>query len=166
MGRLFVLGLFAFLLMGMFQSCGPVPDKGYPCCSKPTASSDPAFDRYVNEFEYYSKRNAKDIPIYFSTKLPSNIAGLCHYYRIGKGPIIWGYVEIDKANWLATTEYQRINLIFHELGHCVLGRDHMPWGDYMMACPSSFMYRAVLSTECIENNYENYLHELFPEWVK
>ena len=152
-------------LLGFFQSCGPIPDKEFPCCTKPMIPTDPTFEPYRAEFEYYSKANTDLIPMYFAD-LKETTVGLCHYFRVGSGPIRWGYIEIDRSFWNRASKYQKINLIFHELGHCVLGRDHAPWGNSMMACPSSLMYDSILSTECIENNYYNYIEELFPLWDK
>lgn len=152
------------LLLGMFQSCGPILDDNQPtCCRTPTAPSDSAFTNYIGEFEYYHGKKTSQIPVYFGD-LKEGIAGVCHYFRIGSGPIRWGYVEIDREYWGVISEFQKINLIFHELGHCVLGRDHVPFGNSVMMCPTSMMYDTVLSTQCMENNYQQYLQEMFPNF--
>jgi hypothetical protein len=59
------------------------------------------------------------------------------------------------------SEYQKINLIFHELGHCVLNRDHVP-SDSVRLCPTSFMYDTVMGTGCIKDHYDEYIKEMFP----
>jgi hypothetical protein len=163
--RISILLFITSLVIGFFQSCSPLTDNEYACCTRPNKPSDPAFQSYVDEFKYYDNVKSIDVPVYFAN-LPTGEAGVCHYFRIGNGPIRWGYVEIDQTYWGEISEYQKINLIFHELGHCVLGRDHEPWGNSVMMCPSSFMYYMVLSTECIQNNYDAYIQEMFPSWVK
>jgi len=55
-------------------------------------------------------------------ELSDSVAGLCHY----ETPI---RIEIDKSYWTAVGQKQgsellRENLIFHELGHGILGRKH------------------------------------------
>jgi hypothetical protein len=162
--NLAILLFLVSVLLGMFQSCGPLmPDNKPTCCMRPTAPSDPTFKPYVDEFLYYQQKKSTSIPVYFADLEPG-IAGVCHYFRVGSGPIRWGYIEIDKEYWGYISEFQKINLIFHELGHCVLGRDHVPWGNSVMMCPQSMMYDTVLSTQCMEDNYQAYLEEMFPNF--
>lgn len=159
----YAIVFFVFVtLVSMFQSCGKISDDTKPaCCFKPIVPSDPEFSNYIIEFEHYSRVNTSATPIYFAD-LKEGIAGLCHYFRIGAGPIRWGYIEIDRSYWQVISEYQRINLIFHELGHCVLGRDHTPAPQAPLECPTSFMHSSVMSTYCIEKNYSSYIEEMFP----
>jgi len=54
------------------------------------------------------------VDIYFS-KLDSEIAGLCVYH--------FGII-INEELWQKYGPFQRLELMYHELGHCVLDYDH------------------------------------------
>ena len=87
------------------------------------------FENYVIRFEEEaSKRNlpinlhSQGLIIEFAN-LKDNQAGLCHY----ENPI---RIEVDKTYWQAISSTQgadlmKENLIFHELGHGILKRDHI-----------------------------------------
>jgi hypothetical protein len=79
---------------------------------------DPAFVPYVKMFEEEALKHGKAI------KVQSNIV----FGDPGKGHngyCYWGNVTIDKTQWDSYgREAEKITLIFHELGHCELGRLH------------------------------------------
>lgn len=153
-----------FFLIGLTQSCRPFsPSENELCCEKADLLSDTTFYPYKERFEFYSGVDVRSFPIHFAN-LRSGIAGVCYYVGFFNGFVQWKYIEIDKKYWGVISEYQRINLIFHELGHCVLGRDHVSWKDFVTKCPSSLMYESVIDTECIKDNYDAYLKEMFPNW--
>ena len=155
-----VLFIYWIALITTFQSCGIIHRDFRPAEHKPNQQTNPEFYPYIQEFESYSKLNTSQVPISFAN-LEGNTAGVCHYFRMGEGPIRWGYIEIDEPNWKLMSQNQKVNLIFHELGHCVLGRDHTPKNS-VEACPSSFMDDTILSNYCLELHYKDYLHEMFP----
>jgi len=153
--------VLSFTTLSLFQSCGPISDR-HRCCDTPTAPSDSAFTNYIADFEYYYGKDTSTRPIYFGD-LPRNQAGVCHYFRVLSGPILWGYIEVDREYWQVLSEYQKINLIFHELGHCVLGREHTP-SNSVTVCPISMMDDTVTDTQCLEDNFQAYLEEMFPNF--
>lgn len=74
---------------------------------------------YVSKFEQLCGVHVR-VPITIKEKLEnSNWAGVCYFGRNGKR-----WIEISQKYWNLYDEYGREELIFHELGHCVLGRDH------------------------------------------
>jgi len=161
------VGIFVFItsmLVSMFQSCGPIGDF-VPAHTRQNTVTNPEFQLYINEFEGYSGLDTRAVPISFAD-LPGDEAGVCHYFRVGAGPIRWGYIEIDEPYWKTISEQQRINLIFHELGHCVLGRDHVIPTNSVEMCPKSFMHPSVIDTHCLMHNYNDYIKEMFPLWAK
>lgn len=159
----FISLLLLVTLSNWAQNCSKLAEDAKPaCCIAPNVLSDPTFDNYVEEYEGYSALKAGHVPIYFAD-LKENVAGVCHYFRIGKGPIRWGYVEIDQEYWQEMSEKQKANLIFHELGHCIEGREHVPWLS-PNECPSSFMNKAVISNYCLNKYYDNYMKEMFFKW--
>ena len=94
-------------------------------------------------------------------------------------------VDISREWWADNvSQSKRIELVFHELGHCVLRRGHTqkPTGSSWMAfwerigfkigmfeekgllpdkCPASFMHPYTFSEECINRHFNYYIEELF-----
>lgn len=73
------------------------------------------------------------------------------------------HIFISQAHWNNLTELGRENLIFHELGHCILNRDHV---DRLVEengemYPVSVMFPTTLSDELYEKHRDYYLRELF-----
>lgn len=150
--------ILSFFLV-FFQNCArPFDVEGNP--TSPITSTDPEFIPYIQDFEYYYGQDVS-IPIGFGDE-KEGIAGTCHY-RWDHGRIVGDFIMVDRGYWPKMTFIQQKNLIFHELGHCVLGRDHVPWNNGVMACPSSFMYEAVMSDYCLQTNWDLYIKEMFGE---
>lgn len=63
-------------------------------------------------------------------------------------------IRISKKDWNGYCVEQRRGLIFHELGHCVLGRSHTD-------IELSFMYPAMRSCEFYMNNMQTLDQEMF-----
>lgn len=58
------------------------------------------------------------IPIGF-TDLPDDTVGLCTRWSNG-----YRQIQVDRAYWDYISENEKRSLIFHELGHCDLNRNH------------------------------------------
>jgi len=153
----------SFVMTVAFQTCAPRGD-GWKA-TKPRFKTDPAFLPYIEEFEYYSKINTRAVPIRFFHRIFGNTAGVCRFFMI-KDLVIDAYIEIDQGTWESITELQKINLIFHEFGHCIMGRQHIVITNYVETCPPSFMYDTVLSEVCLETHYNDYIKEMFPLWTE
>lgn len=88
-----------------------------------------------------------------------NTIGLCVYNEIGINRVI-----ILRSFWEAAEDTARWVVVFHELGHCELGREHR---DIMESdgCPVSLMRWEISSTtRCIESGErttDDYERELF-----
>lgn len=154
----FILSLTALLL----ASCGDPHEYNV----------DPVFANYVQRFELEASKRGKDYKLQTEgliiefAKLKNDQAGLCHY----ENPI---RIEIDSIYWkkissVAGADYMKEDLIFHELGHGILGRKHLntilengDWksmmcgGDKVDNRPWNINYRRM------RRNY--YLDELFNE---
>jgi hypothetical protein len=84
-------------------------------------SSNPTFDSYIAHYLSIKGRKVDyDAVINFKSLEPGK-AGICIKYSTGQREI-----QIDPTYWnLPTTSLnEHISLIFHELGHCDLNRDH------------------------------------------
>lgn len=79
------------------------------------------FNSYMRNFVEAGRSVGVDVDlsgvnIMFLWELPHDAAGLCHTST--------KTVVILKPYWDKINESERETLIFHELGHCVLGKDH------------------------------------------
>ena len=110
---------------------------------------DPEFSVYVERFEAYHKEDV-NINIKFSD-IKDGYVGMCYPYS--------NLIEIDREFWDAQPDSTKEAAIFHELGHCVLGRDHVPDLDDT-GCPVSLMYYE-LRPVCYQLFREKYIKELF-----
>ncbi len=98
------------------------------CCAKDPLRELPAFKDVDPRIEAYYERFYKETGMYpvgitagFSD-LETNIAGEC----VTNGP--FREIIIDNQYWLDIGDYDglREQLVYHELGHCLLGLDHLP----------------------------------------
>jgi hypothetical protein len=72
-------------------------------------------------------------------------------------------ITIRESYWRNITDAAREQLMFHELGHCLLNRDHradlLKYGFYSL--PVSVMYPSMFSDTLYSPNRAYYLRELF-----
>lgn len=135
------------LILSLIASaCGPVPK-----------SLDKQFLIYTQRF--YSHTNIiPDVPIKFANL--GDYAGVCYVYSTGEREI-----EIDTFFWNESSDLAKEELIFHELGHCVLNRDHdstlVKTDDYEYKIPNSIMYPYAFGYADFYNRYhQHYMDEL------
>lgn len=100
----------------------------------------PEFQEYFDKFQLEYGRKIEDISIQFgdvsthcSTLDHAKLYGCC-YFKDGETPLI----TIDQSEWVRRSfqvnglEINYEQLIYHELGHCVLGRSHVETRDSLM----------------------------------
>ncbi|NCB68364.1 MAG: hypothetical protein EOM47_05890 [Bacteroidia bacterium] len=131
---------------------------------------DPEFEPYVTLFTaeaalrgYHFNFEQTGLIIEFAD-LKDNKAGLCHFEK----PI---RIEIDKSYWKAIGEYPggnllREHLIFHEMGHGILDRDHLnqllPNGDWKsLMCGGERVDGKSWNINYADERRTYYLQELF-----
>lgn len=144
------------------------------------------FKPYVQEFKYKSKGLISDFDLNGLTigfrdyDKDSPTVGTCW-------PAPWfREIDISRKWWNKhKSQFEREQLIFHELGHCILYRHHTQpttkenfWGwlertafdlgifkksstHLSDGCPSSYMHKYTLSEKCITRHYKYYNKELF-----
>lgn len=106
--------------------------------------------------------------------------GLCWWLPLGPNR-----VEIDKLFWEYGSSVSKKALIYHELGHCVCNRDHVPpnsakWlTDFLDSlqirhvravelpdgCPKSLMNPVMPDDACLQRHWGLYKDELFKTCV-
>lgn len=102
--------------------------------------------------------NSTDLTAKIAEIDEANVAGMCSY-----GGHVGHDIVIDKGFWNSTNSiYYREMVVFHELGHCVLGRQHLETAFADNTC-KSIMRSGV---EDCHDNYNAttrayYLDELF-----
>lgn len=106
-----------------------------------------------------------------------NTVGVCH-------PFIME-IDISASWWRQTTSpMEKMELVFHELGHCILRRGHTyrpVQGDFRAwledvgfklgifqekhylsdGCPASFMHPQMMGEHCVNKHFYYYIEELF-----
>lgn len=94
----------------------------------------PYFDRFINE------AGNRGIDVAYATSqvearvgeiTQPNVIGQCSWDQTHQHSIV-----VDQDYWRGANDLQREFLIFHELGHCVLGRDHVDNSDAQGNCVS------------------------------
>jgi hypothetical protein len=89
-------------------------------CSLVRARYEPGLAVHISEFEKHCKCKIT-IPIYFLKIKKESTIGLCYGF---KQFWLFRYIVLDSEYWDQADTYERESLLFHELGHCVLDKDH------------------------------------------
>ena len=146
--------LFACCLL--FFSCSYIEED--------TAPDTDSLDYYLEQFEREAaKRNLSihlqnlNLITRISEIDDEGVAGLCHYSSTRPNQII-----IDKSFWSSASSMIREMVVFHELGHCVLGRGHRE-SHYSDGRCVSIMQSGLGSCYLLYNDVHRdaYINELF-----
>lgn len=120
------------------------------------------FQRYVTQFENESiarghPTRVHDLIIEFGD-LPPNKNGNCR-----TSSVLTPKITINRAVWPMLDEPRREALLFHEIGHCILGRPHDDAEVVLggRSRPESVMATYLLDSNVYQANREAYLNELF-----
>ena len=151
--------LLIFLVaMISLAACGsddpPLPKVG----PEGTYKIDPAFIPYLDQFLLLYKKPVTSLIMAFDTdtfKLEKDSVGVCHR-ETQKAPLI----AIKRSFWVKATPTTKENLIFHELGHCILNRPHDD-RRFTDDRPVSLMNSRLLLDLEYSNNKTYYWNELF-----
>lgn len=143
-------GILALFLV---TSCGKKQDDEI---IKGGSSSEKDFQIYLETFEEKMHLAGVDAPMnevtaVFADSLPNNAIGTCQT-KIKK-------ITISREYWEAVSEAHREQLMYHELGHCVLGRGHL--NDYVGDKPVSIMNAFHFPSVVYAENYGDLMNELF-----
>ncbi len=123
---------------------------------------DVEFKPYVELFRTYHVLHDKDYFYQISTDInfgyiaqPSTESTILAFCMIGQN-----YVIVDESHWHKASELQKEQLVFHELGHCELGRHH---DDDVLSdgIQVSLMNQYQLPENVYKFYREQYIYELF-----
>ena len=137
-----------------------------------------AFGQYLARFEEVGRAFTKnpefqigDIPVCFGDTENPRFDGVCFSYASGKKEIVikkswWDQHSAQDENGKEDYSLIRESLIFHELGHCRLGRKHdetllpIPEGA-QIEIKKSMMSHNIVSAEHYRKYKNGYWEELF-----
>lgn len=132
-------------------------------CGKPTLDTG-QFQSYVDKFQTEAARfghpiTVNDLVILFD-HLTGEEFGLCET-GAGMTPTI----HLDEPGWNQADDATRESLLFHELGHCVLGQSHRndtaAVDGSSGAIPTSIMNATIVDGDTYEAHRDYYLREYF-----
>lgn len=141
-------------------------------CAQPLSQQDPDSDpqlmAFIEQFESLTGKNF-DGKTYFTTteelkEFGVGVLAVCTKYLGGKKEIY-----IDENFWEQSDDSFKEELIFHELGHCVLNRDHddrlvgMNIENTVYIIPKTIMYPYVFGGIIYEKFHDYYTRELVDE---
>jgi len=118
----------------------------------------------IFEEHFYSIYGGKRFTgsIYFANNINPYI-GMCSYYYNYDG--VYNTIRINPDYWYNISQYQKEQLMFHELAHCIYKLQHdttivtLRTYNNKMKCPKSIMYPILFDT-CYNNYRTYYLEEL------
>lgn len=154
---------FALISVLFIVSCGkPLPDfKKDQGGGREFNTTNPIFKEYIGRFENSYGSKISDIPLNLKT-LPSGIAGYCIEYSSGTKEIVF-----DSTYWSGITDLEKEELVFHELGHCQLNKDHkdgfidLNGNNCKSSIMNSFVFTEYEVNTCYITNHDYYIDELF-----
>lgn len=162
--------LFA-LLLATFNSCGlplhrdlVVKNKGEV---RQFNSSNPVFANIVTQFEQAGRQysgnpnyTVGDVPVNFGDTENESFEGVCFSYPDGTTEVI-----IRESWWNSASQALKESLLFHELGHCALGRDHTNETIDVngVSWKASMMNSVIVNSGQYNSHRAGYLSELFTQ---
>lgn len=92
--------------------------------------------------------------IIFMSQYSQNVAGSCNY--------LTNTIEVNPNSWYnyERTSKERINLLFHELGHCMCGLQHDD-STRDDNCPDNLMFPALITKKCLDKYFHEYTKDLY-----
>lgn len=166
-----ILGLLSILII--LSSCG-VPfgkdlKRGNRGETRQFSTTNPQFSELIKEFEKDGKEYKSDssfvkgdVPVNFGDTEDEQFDGVCIIYSNGEREVL-----IKESWWKHASDTQKKLLVYHELGHCSLDRDH----DESTVDINGHHYKLSIMNPIIPSTYSfiddarktGYLDELFNE---
>ena len=119
------------------------------------ADTNPIFAPLIKSFESELGLTVK-VPIVLK-RIEQKYAGVCLVYSNG-----YREIQINSDYWYSYTPEQKEQLVYHELGHCVLNKEHD--NTLRENCPNSIMRSYMFNTyeinECYLPEHNHYMENL------
>jgi hypothetical protein len=120
-------------------------------CGKSPSYVQPEVQEYVSRFEQAAASEGVHVDssaliiTLQDTGFSNNEQGICYFDRVT--------VTLNKKFWATAMDADKELLVFHELGHCLLGRQHIK--------AQSIMQASLPMTSMFMDYKASYVHELF-----
>lgn len=110
-------------------------------CAPKIGTVDPAVVPVVKQFKIEAANRGKTVPVdhlditlvdgFSDTRLDVNTVGVCY-------DGVENRIELLRSYWIKAASMDRELLLFHELGHCAMGKEHLdcPGGSNHIMCPT------------------------------
>ena len=165
-----LLPLISLILLAIItSSCGmPIIGKHVEKksgTSRLFSSTDSSFTPYIAQFEAYAKSvtgnsnfSVGDVLVNFGDPEVNTFQGVCYIYSNDLREII-----IRRQWWDSASDSDKESLLFHELGHCRLDRDHDDEVNIIggKSVKMSMMNSIIVLGNDYSNHRPGYLDELF-----
>ena len=110
--------------------------------------------KYVDDFQdLYGQKLKKTKSIQFTDLRRPHVAGMCN--------IKSRRIYLNTPNWRRNSDTKNRTVVYHELGHCELGRGHVFYDEKRWTCSPSLMAWNGVSDRCFKKYYDYYINELF-----
>lgn len=124
-------------------------------CTEPASTVDMRTAKYVAKIAHLTHKQFRGSIIFYKDERASAL-GFCTFYKKSSSRRT---IYINEPKWDRLSEVGKEQLVLHELGHCLLGREHvetiMPNG-----CPLSIMFPNHIADVCYVSYYKYYIKEL------
>lgn len=142
------------LMILVFLSCSE---------EKQEQTIDAELQKYFQSFQQEARSRGVDLNLedeqidgYISNISGQGVIGNCTRYASGKKEL-----TIDTDHWNTSTDSEKELVVFHELGHCILGRVHTEEKDRQGKCVSIMTAGKGACKLNYATNRTAYLNELF-----
>lgn len=122
---------------------------------------------YVKEFEAFYGKKVENTSINFTDFLGSSVVGICLSHSKNSDWYNSKVIKLDRRYWNESSKSSKEILIFHELGHCELNRDHdddfikIKSGSKEVFMSKTIMNSYIIDEDKYKENRSYYLIELF-----
>jgi len=153
--RLLLVMFLAGNLMAMAPKRPTIPDTGTPSSpSTPPASISPVEARFKELAQLYGTQLPNNSIAYSFRSFFGSTIGMCVFSGSKRS------VQLSSSAWNNSSDTFKEMLLFHELGHCLLNRDHKNTR-HSDGRPESLMASSLFSQSVYLAHRDEYLKELF-----
>lgn len=128
------------------------------CSPKKGLYVDPEFKMYFKMFEIETNTTITNLNIVFAGIENPTLAGHCTIKKNSFGKEKTPSIEINATIWKQLSVVQREALIYHEIAHCVQGRDHQDDKTRIMNTKLPFSFQ-------LEQQYTTLMSEFLGYWT-
>lgn len=149
------------LISLLIAGCGSTPVQFRPLGLHVDAELAPLVSEFITEARAYGRVSDQvNLNVSFVPEIPSNDPG---YITLGQCFMGTGIVQINHTEWEDLSDNEKEELIFHELGHCLLNRQHND-GLFATGMPVSMMYWLLVDERWYVQYKAYYWNEMFTNY--